>query len=38
MYSMPMRSITILLILAATLVSCGKYQRVLKETDVAKKI
>lgn len=37
MYPMPMRSITILLILAATLVSCGEYQRVLKQTDIAKK-
>lgn len=37
MYSMPMRSIIILFVLATTLVSCGEYQRVLKETDVAKK-
>lgn len=37
MYPMPMRSIIILLVLATTLVSCGEYQRVLKETDVAKK-
>lgn len=34
---MPMRSIIVLLVLATTLVSCGEYQRVLKETDVSKK-
>lgn len=37
MYPKPMRSIIILLCLATTLVSCGEYQKVLKETDVAKK-
>ncbi len=37
MYPMRMRSIIILLCLATTLVSCGEYQRVLKETDISKK-
>ena len=37
MYPMPMRSIIILLCLATALVSCGEYQKVLKETDIAKK-
>lgn len=37
MYPMPMRSIIILLCLATTLVSCSEYQKVLKQTDVAKK-
>lgn len=32
-----MRTIIILLCLAATLVSCGEYQRVLKENDISKK-
>lgn len=37
MYSIPMRSIIVLLILASTLASCGKYQRVLKQTDISEK-
>lgn len=37
MYPKPMRSIIILLCLATTLVSCGEYQKVLKETDVGRK-
>lgn len=37
MYPKPMRSIIILLCLATTLVSCGEYQKVLKETDIGKK-
>jgi len=37
MYPMPMRSIILLLCLATALVSCSEYQKVLKETDIAKK-
>lgn len=37
MYPMPMRSIILLLSLAAVLVSCGEYQKVLKETDISRK-
>src|SRR5690554_7729385 len=37
MYPKPMRSIIILLCLATTLVSCGEYQKVLKETDIGRK-
>lgn len=37
MYPMFMRSITLLLCLATVLVSCGEYQKVLKETDISRK-